>query len=123
MSAMPPIHLAGETAWRDATRRLAAGEAGLVSLWGDEGCMRMALRESNGVAAIVTVACEGGAFLRWRGFTRRRAGSSGRPAIFSASRRSAPSTIGAGWITADGRSVIRSDARNRTTAIRTPIAS
>jgi Ni,Fe-hydrogenase III large subunit len=62
MSAMPPIHLAGETAWRDATRRLAAGEAGLVSLWGDEGCMRMALRESNGAAGIVTVACEGGAF-------------------------------------------------------------
>ena len=31
--------------WIGATRRLAAGEATLVSLWGDAGCVRMALHE------------------------------------------------------------------------------
>ena len=62
MSASTPISLKGEAAWRDAARRLAAGEADLVSLWGDEGRMRMALRESNGALAVVDVACEGGAF-------------------------------------------------------------
>ncbi len=62
MSANTPISLKGEAAWRDAARRLSAGEADLVSLWGDEGRMRMALREANGALAIVEVACEAGAF-------------------------------------------------------------
>ena len=32
--------------WCEAARLLAAGEATLVSLWGDEGRMRMALRHA-----------------------------------------------------------------------------
>jgi Ni,Fe-hydrogenase III large subunit len=52
----------GETAWRDAAHRLAAGEADLVSLWGDEGCMRMALRESDGKLAFVELGCGDGSF-------------------------------------------------------------
>ncbi len=56
------IPLSGETAWRDGARRLAAGEADLVSLWGDEGHMRMALRESNGGLEFADVACVGGSF-------------------------------------------------------------
>jgi len=62
MRSEPPIILKGEAAWRDAARRLAAGEASLVSLWGDEGRMRAALREANGALAVVDVACERGAF-------------------------------------------------------------
>ena len=61
MSAMA-FRLTGETAWRDASHRLAAGEADLVSLWGDEGRICMAIRESNGALALVDVACEGGSF-------------------------------------------------------------
>ena len=90
MSAQPPIRLEGEVAWRDSALQLSAGEADLVSLWGDEGRMRMALRESNGGSPSSTSPARAARFLRWRGFTRRRAGSSGRPAICSASRRSAP---------------------------------
>ncbi len=57
-----PVSQSGEAAWRDATRRLAAGEADLVSLWGDEDRMRMALRERNGALAFADVSCEGGSF-------------------------------------------------------------
>src|SRR5208283_1949476 len=53
---------ASEAEWQDATRRLAAGEATLVSLWGDDGRMRMALREVDGALTLVEVACEDGAF-------------------------------------------------------------
>src|SRR5271157_6127696 len=62
MRSEPPIILKGEAAWRDAARRLAAGEAALVSLWGDGGRMRAALRESDGALAVVDIACEDGAF-------------------------------------------------------------
>ena len=62
MSGNSPIRLTGEAAWREAAHRLAAREAALVSLWGDEGRMRMALRESDGALAVVDVACERGAF-------------------------------------------------------------
>jgi Ni,Fe-hydrogenase III large subunit len=62
MSGSAAIGLNGEKAWRDAVRRLSAGEAALVSLWGDEGRMRMALREANGALAVVEVACDAGAF-------------------------------------------------------------
>ena len=62
MSAAPPILLSGQGDWGDAAARLGAGEASLVSLWGDEGRVRMALRESNCGLTIVEVACEGGAF-------------------------------------------------------------
>ena len=49
--------------WRAAARRVAAGEATLVSLWGDEGRMRMALTESGGGALdVLDAACDGGAF-------------------------------------------------------------
>ena len=61
MSAKP-ISLSGEAAWREAARRLAAGEADLVSLWGDDGRMRMALRERSGAMAFADVACDGGSF-------------------------------------------------------------
>src|SRR5579871_1435073 len=61
MSASP-IRLTGETAWRDAAQRLAAGEADLVSLWGDEGSMRMALRVSKGALSFADIVCEDGSF-------------------------------------------------------------
>ena len=48
--------------WREASRLLAAGEATLVSLWGDEGRMRMALRQASGALSFVEVACEEGSF-------------------------------------------------------------
>ena len=41
---------------------MAAGEATLVSLWGDEGRMRLALREDDGTLAFAEVACDRGAF-------------------------------------------------------------
>jgi Ni,Fe-hydrogenase III large subunit len=62
MSASPQIRLTGEAEWQSAARRLATDEATLVSLWGDEGRMRMALREADGALALVDVACQGGAF-------------------------------------------------------------
>jgi Ni,Fe-hydrogenase III large subunit len=62
MSGSAAIGLKGENAWRDAARRLSAGQATLVSLWGDEGRMRMAPREANGALTFVDVACEAGAF-------------------------------------------------------------
>ena len=48
--------------WREAARLLAAGEATLVSLWGDEGRMRMALSEAAGALSFVDVACDDGSF-------------------------------------------------------------
>jgi len=62
MSASPKIRLKGEGEWRAATRRLAADEATLVSLWGDERRMRMALREADGALVLVETACDDGAF-------------------------------------------------------------
>ena len=62
MSGQTPIILKGEAAWREAARRLAARESALVSLWGDGGRMRAALRESDGALAVVDIACEDGAF-------------------------------------------------------------
>jgi Ni,Fe-hydrogenase III large subunit len=54
--------LSGESEWFEAGRRLAAGEASLVSLWGDEGRMRLALREAGGALAVVDMPCDRGAF-------------------------------------------------------------
>ena len=54
--------LSGETEWFEAGRRLAAGEATLVSLWGDEGRMRLAVREAGGDLAVVDILCDRGAF-------------------------------------------------------------
>ncbi len=54
--------LSGEAHWFEAGRRMAAGEATLVSLWGDEGRMRLALREDDGTLAFAEVACDRGAF-------------------------------------------------------------
>jgi Ni,Fe-hydrogenase III large subunit len=62
VSSNPPISLKGDDAWREAVRSLGAGEATLVSLWGDEGRMRMALRQADGALAIADVACDDGAF-------------------------------------------------------------
>jgi Ni,Fe-hydrogenase III large subunit len=54
--------LSGEAEWFEAGRRMAAGEATLVSLWGDEGRMRLALREADGAVTIVDMPCDRGAF-------------------------------------------------------------
>ncbi len=62
MSASPGANPASEAEWRAAVRRLRAGDATLVSLWGDEGRMRMALREPTGELSLVEVACEDGSF-------------------------------------------------------------
>ncbi len=56
------LNPASEAEWRDASGRHAAGEATLVSLWGDDGRMRMALREADGALSLVEVACQDGAF-------------------------------------------------------------
>jgi Ni,Fe-hydrogenase III large subunit len=62
LSRNSPISLKGDDAWRGAARGLASGDATLVSLWGDEGRMRMALRQAGGAITIVDVACDEGAF-------------------------------------------------------------
>jgi Ni,Fe-hydrogenase III large subunit len=54
--------LARESRWLDAGRRLAAGEATFVSLWGDDGCMRMALRGADGKLTFVEILCDTGLF-------------------------------------------------------------
>ena len=54
--------LSGEAEWFEAGRRMAAGEATFVSLWGDEGRMRLALREADGALAVVDIPCDRGAF-------------------------------------------------------------
>jgi Ni,Fe-hydrogenase III large subunit len=50
-------------AWRLATDRLAAGDLSLLSLWGDDGMVHMALLDNanNGVA-VVTLTCPDGRF-------------------------------------------------------------
>ncbi len=54
--------LSGETEWFEAGRRMAAGEATLVSLWGDDRRMRLCVREVDGALAFVDIACDRGAF-------------------------------------------------------------
>jgi Ni,Fe-hydrogenase III large subunit len=54
--------LSGETEWFEAGRRLAEGETTFVSLWGDEGRMRLAMREADGGLAVVDVPCDRSAF-------------------------------------------------------------
>ena len=58
----PHLSPASETEWREAARRLAAGEATLVSLWGDVGRMRMALSEPAGSLSLVEVGCRDNGF-------------------------------------------------------------
>ncbi len=53
---------ASDAEWREAARRISTGEATLVSLWGDEGRMRMALWEAGGGFSLVEVACDDGSF-------------------------------------------------------------
>ena len=49
--------------WISATRRLAAGEATLVSLWGDAGCVRMAVHErERAELTMLALPCPDGAF-------------------------------------------------------------
>jgi Ni,Fe-hydrogenase III large subunit len=49
--------------WMGATRRLAAGEATLVSLWGDAGRVRMALHErERAELTMLALPCPDGAF-------------------------------------------------------------
>ena len=62
MSASLHLSPTNGAEWREASRLLAAGEATLVSLWGDEGRMRMALRQASGALSFVEVACEEGSF-------------------------------------------------------------
>jgi Ni,Fe-hydrogenase III large subunit len=54
--------LSGETEWLEAGRRMGSGEATLVSLWGDEGRMRLAIQEADRLLAIVDMPCGNGAF-------------------------------------------------------------
>ena len=54
--------LSGEAEWFEAGRRMAAGNATLVSLWGDEGRMRLCVREADGALAFVDMPCDRGAF-------------------------------------------------------------
>jgi Ni,Fe-hydrogenase III large subunit len=52
-----------EQTWRDATARLAGGQATLLGLWGDVPNVHMALLdESNGDIAVLTYACVDGKF-------------------------------------------------------------
>ena len=60
MSADPVT--ASEARWREAAESVSLGQTTLVSLWGDEGRMRLALREANGTLSVVEVACDDGAF-------------------------------------------------------------
>ena len=46
--------------WKEATRRLAAGEARLVDLWGDDGAACMALADPE--VRVLRLACPGGVF-------------------------------------------------------------
>ncbi|HME86385.1 MAG TPA: NADH-quinone oxidoreductase subunit C [Roseiarcus sp.] len=62
MSASLRLSPANGAEWREAARLLAAGEATLMSLWGDEGRMRMALRQASGAFLFVEAACEDGSF-------------------------------------------------------------
>jgi Ni,Fe-hydrogenase III large subunit len=62
MSASLRLSPANEVEWCEAARLLAAGEATLASLWGDEGRMRMALRGSAGALSFVEVGCDDGSF-------------------------------------------------------------
>jgi hypothetical protein len=49
--------------WTRAARRLAAGQATLVSLWGDVGCVRMALHDHGRAdLTMLTLPCADGAF-------------------------------------------------------------
>ncbi len=48
--------------WRAAARGLAEGEATFMSLWGDEGRMRMALTKVGETLQVLDFACDDGAF-------------------------------------------------------------
>src|SRR5580704_14104280 len=58
-----PRVVVGETAWRAAAGRLAAGELTLLGLWGATGAVHMALiDESARDIAVLTFKCPDGAF-------------------------------------------------------------
>ena len=48
-------------AWEQACERLASGQASLLSLWAEPGCVHMALMEAH-ACELVTFACEGNRF-------------------------------------------------------------
>ncbi len=52
----------GAADWERCVERLASVEAILVSLWGDVGVVRLAMREPDASVSVVEMACEGGAF-------------------------------------------------------------
>jgi Ni,Fe-hydrogenase III large subunit len=54
--------LATPETWRAAALRLAAGDATLVSLWADEGRMRIALAKTGEALEVLDFACDDGAF-------------------------------------------------------------
>src|SRR5271155_3773568 len=54
--------LANPQTWRAAAARLADGDATLMSLWGDNRGVRMALATNGGVIDVLDLACDGGAF-------------------------------------------------------------
>ncbi len=57
-----PSALVSPDAWRAAAGRLAAGDATLMSLWGDDRGVRMALATNGGAIDVLDLACDGGAF-------------------------------------------------------------
>jgi len=54
--------LANPEIWRAAAARLAEGDATLMSLWGDDRGVRMALAGTGGALHFLHLACDGGAF-------------------------------------------------------------
>ena len=55
-------HAVDADVWRAAIAGLAAGEWGLLALWGEAGAVTMALWEQAGVPVLLTLACPGGRF-------------------------------------------------------------
>lgn len=63
MTTGPHTHLSPEVAaWHEAIARLVAEQATLVSLWGDEGVMHMALLEHDGARKQISIAIAGHGF-------------------------------------------------------------
>jgi hypothetical protein len=48
--------------WLQAIERLAAGHATLLGLWGDTGCVHMALLDERGDVAVLTCECKVGTY-------------------------------------------------------------
>ena len=54
--------LVDRQAWEQTAERLRAGEASLLSLWGEPGSAYMALLDATSAARVLRLPCEGGRF-------------------------------------------------------------